>query len=43
MINNSSAATPGQEVSSVAPHFETRIGKRRWEERRKKAKRESTP
>lgn len=37
------AATPGQEVSTIAPHFETRIGKRRWLERGRKSKRASTP
>ncbi|KAL1958703.1 hypothetical protein VTO42DRAFT_4046 [Malbranchea cinnamomea] len=28
----------GQEVESVAPHFETRIGKRKWLERNKRAR-----
>lgn len=31
----STMLTAGQEPSSIAPHFETRIGKRKWLERRK--------
>jgi len=30
----------GHDVASVAPHFETRVGKRKWIERNKRAKRE---
>ncbi|EON65684.1 hypothetical protein W97_04923 [Coniosporium apollinis CBS 100218] len=32
-----------QDVGAVAPHFETRVGKRKWLERSKRAKREPTP
>ncbi|ODA83346.1 hypothetical protein RJ55_01859 [Drechmeria coniospora] len=36
--NKTRAAIEGtmQEVAAVAPHFETRVGKRRWSERRKR-------
>jgi len=34
-----SSSTPGTEVSIVAPHFETRVGKRRFNERSGKGKR----
>jgi hypothetical protein len=34
-----SSSTSGTEVSTVAPHFETRVGKRRWNERSGKGKR----
>ena len=34
----STMLTSGQEVESVAPHFETRIGKRKWMERNKRAR-----
>lgn len=33
----------GQDVGSIAPHFETRVGKRKWLERSKRAKREPSP
>ncbi|MCJ1299508.1 hypothetical protein MMC08_002300 [Hypocenomyce scalaris] len=33
----------GQEVTTVAPHFETRVGKRKWLERSRKSKRATTP
>lgn len=33
----------GQNVSSIAPHFETRVGKRRWVDRRKRAGRAESP
>lgn len=33
----------GQEVSTVAPHFETRVGKRKWLEKERKSKRANTP
>ncbi|KAA6414213.1 MAG: ribosomal L24E [Lasallia pustulata] len=33
----------GQEVSTVAPHFETRVGKRKWLEKSRKSKRANTP
>ena len=32
----STMLTAGQEPLSIAPHFETRIGKRKWLERRKR-------
>lgn len=32
----STMLTAGQEVSAVAPHFETRVGKRKWLERRER-------
>jgi len=32
----STMLTAGQEVTSVAPHFETRVGKRKWLERSKR-------
>ena len=35
----SSMMGAGQDVTSVAPHFETRVGKRKWEEREKNKKR----
>jgi len=34
----STMVAAGQDVASVAPHFETRVGKRRWLERSKKGK-----
>ena len=34
----STMLTSGQEVETVAPHFETRIGKRKWMERNKRAR-----
>ncbi|KAI9782140.1 MAG: hypothetical protein M1835_004105 [Candelina submexicana] len=39
----SSMVAAGQEVSIVAPHFETRVGKRKWQDRSRRSKRESTP
>ncbi|TKA71606.1 hypothetical protein B0A49_10175 [Cryomyces minteri] len=33
----------GQTVSTIAPHFETRVGKRKWLERTRPPKRESSP
>jgi hypothetical protein len=39
----STMVAAGQDVTSVAPHFETRVGKRRWMERSKRAKREASP
>ncbi|KAK5150084.1 hypothetical protein LTR04_006893 [Oleoguttula sp. CCFEE 6159] len=33
----------GQSVSTIAPHFETRVGKRKWLERAESPKRESSP
>lgn len=30
----------GQDVVTQAPHFETRVGKRRWTERSKRGKRD---
>jgi hypothetical protein len=36
----------GQDVAAVAPHFETRVGKRKWSERLEKSKkrtREASP
>lgn len=32
----STMLTTGQEVASVAPHFETRVGKRKWLERERR-------
>ncbi|MCJ1481885.1 hypothetical protein MMC06_002045 [Schaereria dolodes] len=37
------ATTPAPEASTIAPHFETRVGKRRWLERGQKTKRAATP
>jgi hypothetical protein len=31
----------GKDVAATAPHFETRVGKRRWNERTKREKREA--
>ena len=42
----SSMMGQGQDVTQVAPHFETRVGKRRWNERiekNKKMRREGSP
>ncbi|KAI9681882.1 MAG: hypothetical protein M1822_006959 [Bathelium mastoideum] len=39
----SAIMTAGQDAMSVAPHFETRVGKRRWLERNKRTKREASP
>ncbi|KAI9709997.1 MAG: hypothetical protein M1820_003075 [Bogoriella megaspora] len=39
----SAIMTAGQDAVSVAPHFETRVGKRKWLERNKRAKREASP
>jgi len=29
----------GKDIPAIAPHFETRVGKRRWNERSKKERR----
>lgn len=42
----SSMMGQGQDVAQVAPHFETRVGKRRWNERiekNKKMRRDGSP
>ncbi|KAF2398022.1 hypothetical protein EJ06DRAFT_480599 [Trichodelitschia bisporula] len=39
----STMVAAGQDVTSVAPHFETRVGKRKWLERSKRSKREASP
>lgn len=40
----STMVAAGQDVANTAPHFETRVGKRKWLERSKKAKgREGSP
>jgi hypothetical protein len=42
----SSMVGQGQDITQVAPHFETRVGKRRWNdriERNKKMRREGSP
>jgi len=39
----STMVAAGQDVATVAPHFETRVGKRKWLERSKKSKREGSP
>jgi hypothetical protein len=39
----STMVAAGQDVTTVAPHFETRVGKRKWLERSKKSKREGSP
>ncbi|KAE9969934.1 hypothetical protein BLS_005146 [Venturia inaequalis] len=39
----STMVAAGQDVTTVAPHFETRVGKRKWLERSKKTKREGSP
>ena len=33
----------GQDVSIVAPHFETRLGKRKFQGKKRKSKRETSP
>jgi len=33
----------GQDVADIAPHFETRSGKRKWLERTKRARRAESP
>ncbi|KAM3083710.1 hypothetical protein ACMFMG_002180 [Clarireedia jacksonii] len=33
----------GKDVASMAPHFDTRVGKRRWAERSKREKRDTEP
>jgi len=38
----STMVAAGQDVTTVAPHFETRVGKRKWLERSKKSKREGS-
>jgi len=39
----STMVAAGQDVVSVAPHFETRVGKRKWLERSKRSKRSASP
>lgn len=39
----STMVAAGQDVTAIAPHFETRVGKRKWLERGKRAKREVSP
>lgn len=39
----STMVAAGQDVTNVAPHFETRVGKRKWMERNKKSRREQSP
>ncbi|KAF1816245.1 hypothetical protein P152DRAFT_388907 [Eremomyces bilateralis CBS 781.70] len=39
----STMVAAGQDVSNVAPHFETRVGKRKWLERSKRSRRDSSP
>jgi len=39
----SSIIAEGKDVTSVAPHFETRVGKRKWVDRQKRAKRDASP
>jgi hypothetical protein len=38
----STMVAAGQDVATVAPHFETRVGKRKWLER-SKSKRDGSP
>ena len=35
----STMESTGKDVAATAPHFETRVGKRRWAERSKREKR----
>jgi len=39
----STMAAAGQDFSTIAPHFETRVGKRKWAERARRLKREASP
>jgi hypothetical protein len=39
----STMVAAGQDQSTIAPHFETRVGKRKWLERSKRSKRDSSP
>ncbi|KAF2770612.1 hypothetical protein EJ03DRAFT_290876 [Teratosphaeria nubilosa] len=39
----STMVASGQEVSTIAPHFETRPGKRKWLERSKRSRRDASP
>jgi len=39
----STMVAAGQDVTTAAPHFETRVGKRKWLERTKRSKRDSSP
>ncbi|KZF23080.1 hypothetical protein L228DRAFT_261177 [Xylona heveae TC161] len=39
----STMVAAGQDVSTVPPHFETRVGKRKWMERDRRSKRHSSP
>ena len=41
--NAASTLDPDAEPPHVAPHFETRVGKRRWQDREGRAKREASP
>jgi len=36
-----SLETVGQDVTGKTPHFETRVGKRRWNERSKRGRKEA--
>ncbi|KAI9812217.1 MAG: hypothetical protein M1832_000486 [Thelocarpon impressellum] len=40
---HSTMTAAGQDVTKTAPHFETRVGKRKWLERTRRSKREMTP
>jgi hypothetical protein len=39
----STMVAAGRDYANIAPHFETRVGKRKWAERQKRTKRDSTP
>jgi len=39
----STMVAAGQDQSTIAPHFETRVGKRKWLDRSKRSKRETSP
>lgn len=39
----STMVAAGQDVATIAPHFETRPGKRKWLERTKRNKRAESP
>jgi len=39
----STMVAAGQDVTTAAPHFETRVGKRKWLDRMKRNKRDSSP
>jgi hypothetical protein len=36
-------AAAGQDFAAIAPHFETRVGKRKWAERARRLKRDASP